>query len=78
MHSPDPAEITDHRLHAALRSKSHALIHYRGGESVCSCCGEPRLELFAVDHADGSGSKHRETATLLSPPSDASQCDTRG
>lgn len=64
MQSPDPAKRADHGRRMALRRKYRVLSHYSGGEPVCSCCGETRLEFLALDHVKGGGTKHRRALGL--------------
>lgn len=42
------------------RLRWEVLSHYSKGIPKCACCGEKHFEFLAVDHLNGSGTKHRK------------------
>lgn len=42
------------------RLRWEVLSYYSKGDPKCACCGENHFEFLAVDHINGSGTKHRK------------------
>jgi len=56
----DPQRFSETNLRSRQKLRYEALTHYSGDPPQCACCGETEMAFLTIDHADGSGNKHRK------------------